>query len=394
MSFLFGINAFLPLNVGNQVMHFMAEDFSGKGWAETWSPVFNGITAVSLLVMLFCIELLPAYKYALAACLPVAVCSIGQMLAAVLDGDVGARFSAAMAFSVCLAIFGAGVFQSSSANVCAGLGGKLFEFWSTGLGFAGVLVFLVDLAMVNIAGKRASVITLFLVMAVFYLISFAALLQVRRVQKERVQSAPLVVEMEGNTDPDAEDDPNSFAGVAETPGGAAAKLQSIWEGFKIHSLHILAIFLVASGSFIVFPEVVLSWKPGGGMDKESFETVILGLFNCFDFLGRFITHIEAVSNRLRVGPRSIWVVLLVRYGLIGFIIAVYKLDNTGLGSFPLKVVLMILLGLSNGILTNLVLSWMVRDGTPSSRPVGGRCIPLFGVTGFFVGSTLANFIVR
>mmetsp|Transcript_22181 Transcript_22181/g.76101 ORF Transcript_22181/g.76101 Transcript_22181/m.76101 type:complete len:416 (+) Transcript_22181:125-1372(+) len=404
---LFGCCVLLPWQcMLSSFLYLDSEAFPKCMYGVLLSPVYNGVSVSTQIAMLFLGEYAAAWKFALFA-LPLATLLCVVPLLGINDswGDTQLRFKVTFGAILGIAFTVTGLFQSSSSTLASRLSGaqhgQLAEWWSIGMGFAGVFSAGVAGAIQFTVGGEAAVVAQFGTCVVLMAMSFVRMIVlVRQGVFLDEPMCPLAASPHG-----------SRACLAEQWGAQSPTLSlpepaspvltrrpsvvlTVADGILRARPFLLAMFFAYAETFLVFPLVVSKWKPPNFMTSEVFGIVSVADVQLFDFIGRLICTSRKIQGRIRVGTHNIWYLLSLRLLVpVACILSWQMQDNAFIGSFYTRLVLLMLHGLSQGMLTNLIFAWSYSAATIGSRSIVGRAMPLSLCIGIVVGSAVSSMLV-
>lgn len=170
----------------------------------------------------------------------------------------------------------------------------------------------------------------------------------------------------------------------ETPSatGAPSLLSAIRRGWQQE----LNVFVVFVQTFVVFPGVMLQWKPN--VLQGSFVLVMIGAFQIGEVLGRF-------SFPLLLGPqgRHVWKLVFLRFFVLLPSFWAWQQPDGMFGDIVWEAISMALLGWSQGYLTSLIFLRGMTECLPSDTEALGRFLPLVLNFGIVAGSYLSDYII-
>lgn len=426
---LLGCSVLLPWQCMLSCLTYMdMDEFPGCSWSLLLSPLFNMVSVSTQVVMLFLGEYVAAWRFAAFATLATALLSLLPIFVMMPDGLGAAeqRFQLTLAACLGMAFTSNGIFQSASSQLAArlsGLHGPLMEWWSVGLGIAGVLPVVIAGAAQALGGGRVSAQTLFGTCAALHILSFGSVVLLHH--RGLVQEEPLPPLAASPTaaachNRDSLADPFCLTPCSGTapapcspgsPGCTSAasdgtldrpRLQrrtsvvfTVADGMWRSWPCLVAMFIIYGQTFVVYPLVSSKWMPPHSfVSQEVYGLMVVSVFQLFDFCGRIVTTSARVQGKVRVAGHNIWYLLLLRLLLPVFCFAVWRRPRDAfLGSWVAQFVSLALLGFSNGMLTNLVFAWSAATAAIGSRSVVGRAMPLCLCTGIVAGTALSSLIV-
>eukprot|EP00913_Durusdinium_trenchii_P021955 g20628.t1 len=149
----------------------------------------------------------------------------------------------------------------------------------------------------------------------------------------------------------------------------------------------------------IFPGVIVHWEPPAGssfrQNKQMYGNILIGCFQVGDVLGRTM----AGPAGRRIGPKRLWVLVLMRFAFIPLFMLGQRLPEASplWGSDLGRLLLCGLFAISNGLAdarcwpdANLAMMYGPEScSVLERREFGGMMMSAIMVTGIFCGSLLA-----
>lgn len=155
------------------------------------------------------------------------------------------------------------------------------------------------------------------------------------------------------------------------------------------ALNVWGVFMV---TMAIFPGVIVHWEPPAGssfrQNKQMYGNILIGCFQVGDVLGRTM----AGPAGRRIGPKRLWVLVLMRFAFIPLFMLGQRLPEASplWGSDLGRLLLCGLFAISNGLAANLAMMYGPEScSVLERREVAGMMMSAIMVTGIFCGSLLA-----
>eukprot|EP00920_Eleutheroschizon_duboscqi_P025210 GHVT01062238.1.p1 GENE.GHVT01062238.1~~GHVT01062238.1.p1 ORF type:complete len:253 (-),score=44.40 GHVT01062238.1:1555-2313(-) len=136
--------------------------------------------------------------------------------------------------------------------------------------------------------------------------------------------------------------------------GSKPEPRGYWPVFKSMWLMFLNLYVTLGLTLFVFPLIgPFSWKVGATVDMSN-ANILMGMFQIFDFVGRYIPNIGKIA---RVPRRFLPIPVVLRLVFVPLFMLCYKLEYTSVfNDLWFQILLMIVFALSNGwVTTNVII---------------------------------------
>lgn len=310
--------------------------------------------------------------------LPSAGC-VGSALAVLATvfgpGSQHTRFVMCLVFTACLGASMA-VMQSSVFGLAAqgiehfgNLPGQLF----LGMGIAGMAAMSLSLISVAAFGLKASFVVLFVAIVILAILGLSQYRVLKQITQMNAATPAAVHELE--------------TGLRESQAGQEAAEWSICRSVRAGLVYELAIFVVFAVTFMLFPATAGLWKAVGLVPSKIYLTLVMGMFQIMDTLGRWMA--ERVKLMQVLGPPvRLWPLVAVRVVFV----PLFFWCKDGEGVFQsqwFQLTLMAAFALSNGLLGSLAFQFASSQAPAPARGTIGMAMTLALVGGISAGSYLA-----
>lgn len=449
--FLFGTAVLLPWNCILSAMAYLENvAFPGYHWTLIVTPGYNSLALTSQALMLFVGECFTPWKLLGVSSVFGAICCMLVMLSvSPLVSSPSGSFSGALAGSLGLAVFAGGGLQSSASQMASQLmkeHGPCPAQFSNGLAAGGVLSLTVASVVTALSSQEWATEFLFLVSAATCCACIVPLVQFLRtgtipmVKEVLVEDGQSALTTPTNSTESISLTPALFLDVNEGPASPPAvgpcspplrkdNLTNITNA-RIQSPVNLntpnsprsvysrassgdiprrrsSIARVSSGvvsawktevnlcsiyiqTFLVFPALTLKWEPNDvAMSQEDYGLALVSVFQAFDLVGRLLCTSPKLIRWFPPGDK-VWICVLLRTLLMPFFFVCWLHPVSIFRTCALRMALVGLLALSNGILTNLSFIHGTALCELAQRDIIGRALPLFLGLGIVIGTALSS----
>lgn len=173
---------------------------------------------------------------------------------------------------------------------------------------------------------------------------------------------------------------NAGGGVGDDELPPGQILRVIW-------VHAATVFVVMCSTIFIFPGFVAQMSPNYLRDHW-WPVLLISVFNVGDFLGRMLTSVENVADRLGLSTPVLMFVSLVRGALvIAAGLATVLPARKPIAADPvLEVVVVLMLGISGGFLGTLAMLLAPLELPETSRARAGAAMTFFLLLGATCGS--------
>jgi len=180
------------------------------------------------------------------------------------------------------------------------------------------------------------------------------------------------------------------SGLCESQDAQAAQEVAEWSvcrSVRAGLVYELAIFVVFAVTFMIFPAIAGQWKAEGLVPSKIYVTLVMGMFQIMDTLGRWIAeHVKFVQA---LGPPvRLWPLIIARVVFV----PLFFLCKDGEGVFQsqwFQLTLMAAFAFSNGLLGSLAILFAPQRAPAPARGTIGMAMTLALVGGIAAGSYLA-----
>mmetsp|Transcript_75448 Transcript_75448/g.191491 ORF Transcript_75448/g.191491 Transcript_75448/m.191491 type:complete len:419 (-) Transcript_75448:323-1579(-) len=405
---LFGCCLLLPFQcMLSSFVYLDSDAFPKCGYAVLLSPFYNAVSVTTQTLMLFLGEYAAAWKFAMFS-LPLAALLCAVPILGVDDGwgDTELRFKVTFGAILGIAFVNTGVFQSSTAALASRLSGDTYgplqEWWSIGVVFAGVFSAVVASAVQLAAGGQAALIVQFGFCVLLMSASFVCMTILVRQGVFSDEPMPPMEPSPPCSHARYPEEWDTQGPMTPSPGGSSSPLLkrpssvvfTVADGLLRAWPFLLSMFLVYVQGSLVFPLVIQKWTPPSYLAPELFGIVTVLTVQVFDLVGRLICLSRKFQRAVRVGNHNIWYLLaLGMFMPVGCFLSWRMEEHAFLGSLYTRLVLLASLGLSQGLLTNLIFSWASVEAAIGSRSIVARALPLSLCIGIVVGSAVSSTVV-
>ena len=182
------------------------------------------------------------------------------------------------------------------------------------------------------------------------------------------------------------EDPYTASVVEKLPQDKSVKgvFKLAWPIFKKQGKNVFFIYVI---SFSVFPGVIIA-KPLQFIPIHWSIIVMILLFNGFDTVGRFLTNCIHF-----IGPKAVtWIAFLRVLILVSICSIGYGLFNNLFVIDWWIIVNIILLAVTNGLATNLAMTYQIIDAENDDKEDTGKVMTIFLTGGIFMGTLIGQFV--
>jgi len=146
-------------------------------------------------------------------------------------------------------------------------------------------------------------------------------------------------------------------------------------------------------TFLVFPAMSLKWQPKDSfMSREDYGLLIVSVYQAFDLVGRLVCTWPKLIRCFPSGDK-VWIFVFLRTLLLPFFFVCWLHPVSIFQTCSMQTALVGLLGLSNGILTNLAFLHGTKVASHAELDIVGRALPLFLGLGIVLGTALSSMII-